>query len=100
MKILFLSDDFPPTSFGGAGISTYDLARGMQQTGQEVFIVTTCRNRIDEGESEYHSLKIFKIRSNYHERWRAYRSLYNPRVVREVKRIMKTIRPDVVHINN
>ncbi|MSU74468.1 hypothetical protein EXS57_01680 [Candidatus Kaiserbacteria bacterium] len=25
MKITFLSDDFPPQSFGGAGISTYEL---------------------------------------------------------------------------
>lgn len=100
MKILFLTDDFPPTSFGGAGISTYELALGVQEAGHNVFVITTCRKESEAGESEYHDLKVFKIASNYDGRWRAWVSLYNPPVVARVEELLKRIQPDVVHANN
>jgi len=100
MKILFLSDDFPPQSFGGAGISTYDLARGMKRAGHEVFVITTCRKKEEAGESDYQGLKVFKIASDYPGRWRAYVSLYNRPVIHQVEELLKRIRPEVVHANN
>jgi len=100
MKILFLQDDFPPQSFGGAGISTYELAIGMKKAGHEVFVITTYREESGAGESDYNGLKIFKIVNNYPGRWRAYVSLYNKPVVREVEELLKKIKPDVVHANN
>jgi glycosyltransferase involved in cell wall biosynthesis len=100
MKIVFLSDDFPPTSYGGAGISTFDLARGMNDAGHEVSVITTCRNKTDAGESEYEGLRVYKIASNYAPRWRAFVSLNNRPVVREVEKIFASIKPDVVHVNN
>lgn len=100
MKVVFLSDDFPPTSFGGAGISTYELALGVKEVGHDVSVITTCRKENEEGEADYRGLKVFKIASDYHERWRAWRSLYNPPVVRRVEKILKELRPDIVHANN
>ena len=100
MKIVFLSDDFPPQSFGGAGISTYELALAMLEAGQDVSVITTCREKGEAGESEYKGLKIFKIASDYPGKWRAYVSLYNAPVVRELENILKRVRPDVVHANN
>lgn len=100
MKITFLSDDFPPHSFGGAGISTYDLALGMKKAGHDVTVITTCRLPADAGELTYNGLKIFRIGSNYSGKWRWYVSLNNRRVVRQVADILKKIQPDVVHVNN
>jgi len=100
MKILFLSDDFPPQSFGGAGISTFELTLSMKNFGYEVFVITTSRNERDAGESERDGLKIFTIVNNYPDRWRAYVSLNNRLVVRQVEQILEKIRPDVVHANN
>jgi len=100
MKIVFLSDDFPPTSFGGAGISTYELAKGMKEAGHDVYEITTCRKESDAGQTEYKGIKVFKIASDYHEKWRAYVSLHNRPVVREVRKLLKKIGPDVVHANN
>lgn len=99
MKILFLSDDFPPQSFGGAGISTYDLAIGMKKTGHEVFVITTCRKKSDAGEEDHNGLTVFKIASDYSDRWREYVSLYNRSVIRKVEELLKRIKPDVVHAN-
>lgn len=100
MKILFLQDDFPPQSFGGAGISTYELALKMKQLGHEVFVITTTRKESEMGESYYNGLKIYKIISNYHDRWREYVSLYNRQVIPTLTEILKNIHPDVIHINN
>src|SRR3990167_4766627 len=100
MKIVFLSDDFPPQSFGGAGISTYELALAMLEAGQDVSIITTCREKEEAGESEDKGLKIFKIASNYPGEWRAYVSLYNAPVVRKLEDILKRVKPDIVHANN
>ena len=100
MKILFLQDDFPPQSFGGAGISTYDLAISMKNAGHEVSVITTCRKQNEAGRFDYEGLKIFKIVSNYPDKWRAYLSLNNKLVVCQVEKILKSVRPDVVHANN
>jgi glycosyltransferase involved in cell wall biosynthesis len=100
MKILFLSDDFPPQSFGGAGISTYELAIGMQSAGHEVFVITTCRDLNEEGEITLNGIKVFKIASNYPEKWRAYLGLYNRPVVNKVEQLLKKIHPDITHVNN
>ena len=100
MKIVFLQDDFPPHSFGGAGFSTYELALGMRKMGHEVFVITTCRNEGDAGVHPYDGLTVYSLHSNYSERWRAYRSLNNRLVVKGVGRILETLRPDVVHANN
>ncbi|MDO8728301.1 MAG: glycosyltransferase family 4 protein, partial [bacterium] len=100
MKVVFFSDDFPPYSFGGAGISTYELALGMKKAEHEVFVITTCRKKSEAGESEYHGLKVYKIASDYPSKWRSYVSLYNRSVVQKVEELLKRIKPDIVHINN
>ncbi len=100
MKIVFLSDDFPPHSFGGAGFSTYELAKAMRMRGHHVSVITTCRSKADAGEFEFDGLSVFRIETNYPERWRAWRGLYNPGPVREVDKILSRLRPDVVHANN
>ncbi|MDP2593808.1 MAG: glycosyltransferase family 4 protein [bacterium] len=100
MKVVFLTDDFPPTSFGGAGISTYGLARGVARDGHAVSIITTCRKEGEAGESKYEGLTVFRIQSAYHERWRAWLGVYNPPVVHQVKGLLSRLRPDAVHANN
>lgn len=100
MKVLFLADDFPPESFGGAGISTYELASGMKEKGHEVFVITTCRKEADAGVHMYNGLTVFKIQSDYPARWRAYKSLNNKKVVKEAEKIFAKVNPDVIHANN
>lgn len=100
MRVLILSDDFPPQSFGGAGFSTLELARNLKQTGHQVFVITTCRKKSDEGDAEYQGLKIFRISADYHQRWRAYLSLYNPQTVGKVSKLIREINPDIVHAHN
>lgn len=100
MKVVYLADDFPPASFGGAGISSYEIAVGVAKAGHEVSVITACRTRGEQGVHEYDGLTVYKIHSAYHGRWRAWVALYNPRVVWQVGAILRQIQPDVVHANN
>lgn len=100
MRIVYLADDFPPRALGGAGISTFKMASAVKDAGHEVFVITTCRSVADAQEFGYEGLTVIRIQSDYNPRWRAYVSLYNPKAVRKVERILKDLKPDIVHANN
>lgn len=100
MKILFLSDDFPPQSFGGAGKIAFNLACGLQKAGHKMFIITACQEKSREGRENYEGLNVFRIFSNYHDRWRAYLGLYNPQTISKIKKLLEEINPDIVHAHN
>lgn len=100
MKILFFSDDFPPTSFGGAGIVAARLATRLQELGHTVLVVTCVQDKKEEWTTNLGTLPVHRVYSKYHERWIAYRSLYNPDTIRKVKKIIADFKPDVVHAHN
>lgn len=100
MKILILQDDFPFESAGGAETASLSLAVGLKNSGQDVYVLATVRDEKDAGQEVFQGLKITRIASKYHERWRAYFSLYNPQTVGQIKEIIKEIQPDIVHAHN
>ncbi len=100
MKILYLSDDFPPKSYGGAGIVAFDLAKGVQDKGNEVSVICAAQDKSASGVSDYQGLKIFSVYTKYHARWNAYLGLYNPQTVAKVSQIIEEIKPDIVHAHN
>lgn len=100
MKILILQDDFPPESFGGAGVVAFNFALGLRKKGHDISVITAINEKSQEGESNYERLKIFKIYSHYNERWRAYLSLYNPQTIKKIKRIINELKPDIVYAHN
>lgn len=100
MKIVFLQDDFPPRSFGGAGISTFELAQAVRAQGHDVAVITTCSTQSEAGEAEYQGLRVFSIASSYPGYLRAYKSINNRAVVRQVEELLARLKPDVVHANN
>ncbi len=100
MKILLLSDDFPPFGQGGAAAVAFNVAKGLLKKGHQVSVVTAVREEKNAGESVYEGIKIFAFQSSYHERWRAYLSLYNPKAVDFVRSILEKEKFDIVHAHN
>jgi glycosyltransferase involved in cell wall biosynthesis len=100
MKILILQDDFAPYEKGGAGVIAFSMAKGFIQSGQEVFVITTVQKRELAGNFVENGITVYRIYSEYHERWRSYLSLYNPTVIKEFKKIIENIKPDIVHAHN
>ncbi len=100
MRILILSDSFPPNRFASADMVAFRLANGFKKSGHDVFVITTVQDKLQEGEMVYEGLKIFKLYANFHVRWMAYLSLYNPQTVNKIKKIINKVKPDVVHAHN
>ncbi len=100
MKILILQDDFPPEGYGGAAAIASNLARQFKRDGHDVFVVTTSRDREKQGQSEYEGIPVFRIVTSYDLRFQAYVSLWNPRATREVQRLLREFKPDIVHVHN
>ncbi len=100
MNIVLLQDDFPPESVGGAGMVVGSEARALHKAGHQVRVIAATQDPSHAGESEWEGILVHRIYSNYHERWRAWRSLYNPPVVREARRVLEEWRPDIVHAHN
>lgn len=96
MKILILSDKFPPQNFESAYGAAFDSARTLQKAGHEVFVITTCQEKSKEENFDYQGLKVFRIYADFHPRWRAYLCLYNHQTVEKVREIIKEIAPDFV----
>lgn len=99
-KILFLSDDFPPDSLGGAGTVACNLAKAIKELGHDVHVISTTQDKSKEGNCVQDGLKIYKIYSRYHRRWRAYFSLFNPWTVKKTGKIIDNIKPDIVYAHN
>jgi len=100
MKILILSDDFPPSSFGGAGIIAFNQAKELLRLEHEIFVITTTKEKEKVGKQEIDGLVVFSVFSNVSERLRAYLTIYNPVVISEIEKIISEIQPDVVHAHN
>lgn len=100
MKILILADGIPPHSKGGAETVAWNAARALAQAGEDVHLITTVRDRAGEGVTRREGVAVYAIYSSYHERWRAYLSLYNPQTVSKVRKYIVEIKPDVVHAHN
>ncbi len=100
MNIAVLNDDFPPYHEGGTGIIAAQLARAFARAGHSVLVITTVRRREDAGEVHEAGVRIVRLYAGYDPRFRAYVSLYNPRLVREVGRLLREFSPDIAHVHN
>ncbi|MDP2947134.1 MAG: glycosyltransferase family 4 protein, partial [Nanoarchaeota archaeon] len=100
MKILFLSEEFPPENTGGAGVIAYNLAHELNSIGHDIFVIVRTDKKSEVGEVKFNGLKVFRIYGSYHPRWQSWFSLYNPLMISKIKKIIKKIKPDVIHAHN
>lgn len=98
-NIVFLADDFPPFSKGGASISTYELVQGALKEGHNVSVITTSRDWKSQ-DLVIEGVRVHWIFTNYDTQYRAWKGLYNKQAIRELKELLDVIRPDIIHVNN
>ncbi len=98
MRILFITDWFPPYSTGGAEQIVFNLVNGFKVKGYEVLVISTVQDqsRVENGKDGIYRIYV----SDYHPRWKAYRSLFNPLAVKKVKKIIRETKPDIIHAHN
>jgi len=76
------------------------MSKQLKTLGCEISVITTCREIEQEGVKNVDGIEIYSIYTNYHERWRAWLSLYNPQTILKVKKLLKDLKPDIVHAHN
>ncbi len=96
MKVLFLCEVGDP----GVGSSTrqmYQHAARLRALGHEAAAVVTVRKQSDATPTEVLGTPVFRLHSDYPERFRAWRSLHNRVIDGPLDAILREWRPDVVH---
>lgn len=100
MNIFYATDAIPPESRGGPGKRILSICEEFARQGHDVFLVATVDDYTSESTEQRGRLTIQKIHSHYNPALRPYRSLYNPSVIKKLKRLIGAQHPDVIHIDN
>ncbi|NOZ28729.1 MAG: glycosyltransferase family 4 protein [Chloroflexi bacterium] len=107
MKILFISNFFPPTHTAGTENYTYGIAHALLQAGHAVRVL--CAGQWDEGpqhwngysEDMYNDVPIRRLHLNWTKAPDPNRYLYdNPVVAQHLRDYLKRFRPHIVHITS
>jgi Glycosyltransferase len=100
-KILIVNDHFPPDHWGGSSSVAFLQAKGLSAQGFDVRVFTTTQKKENAlSRREYEGIPVHLFYVDYHPRWGAWLSLYNPSVLNEFKRELQNFAPDVVHFHN
>ncbi len=100
MRILILSDFAPPTSPGGASRVAFTQAKALQTLGHEVLLLTTRQDKSLFEQDIVEGVQVRRLRIDYPQRWRAYLSLWNPRINSAIEAVLDAFQPDLVHAHN
>ena len=100
MKVLVLSDYYPPNTKGGADIAAERISAEFARQGHSVRVLTTVQNKSETGTSTMRGVQVRRVLSRYPLRLRAYLAAYNPMVIGRVSAEIADFQPDIVHAQN
>jgi glycosyltransferase involved in cell wall biosynthesis len=107
MKILFITNGFPPQRWAGTETYTAGIAKGLQEKGHEIQIL--CAGKWDDGpnfwngyqDDLYNDLPVRRINLNWKKSPDPFRYLYqNPVIAQYLTEYLDELRPDVVHVSS
>lgn len=99
MKVLFITDVYPPEFETSVGTIVFNLASEMNSRGAEVAVLCATRDKNKAGLQAENGLKVYRVFADFKEKWRAYLGLYNPQVIKAVQKVFADFKPEVVHIH-
>ncbi|MCL4370893.1 MAG: glycosyltransferase family 4 protein [Chloroflexi bacterium] len=100
MKVLTLSDYYPPNTRGGADIAAERLSAELARQGHSVSVLTTVADKSQAVSDTVRGVQVRRIVSHYPAKLRNYMAVYNPMVLGNVADKIAEFRPDVVHAHN
>lgn len=117
LRVLIVSNFYPPYVIGGAELTAYNLAVWLAKTGMEVTVVSTCGSNADETDEWIEGVRVLRYFPNNlwwnFERftpgdvrksgakliWNL-RDMWNRDSGRHFGRILEVVKPDIVHTHN
>ncbi|MBN1918111.1 MAG: glycosyltransferase family 4 protein [Verrucomicrobia bacterium] len=100
MKILVISDRFPPWSSRGAERIAGQLADEYARAGHEVVVVHGDPLELAPPDNRLGEWRAHWVDASGGPRWRGRRGIRNPRALRQLEQIVAHERPDVAHAHN
>ncbi|MBI3971888.1 MAG: glycosyltransferase family 4 protein [Chloroflexi bacterium] len=100
MRLLVLSDTYPPANLGGAGEVAALVSERLAALGHEVLVVTGVARRQDAGHERHGGLTVRRLWTPVPSALRLHLSLLHPLSVLQMGRIARAFRPDAVHAHN
>lgn len=99
MKIILITDVFPPQHQTSVGAIVMNSARQLKIKGHQVLIITSTGDKKEAGRMNYQDLDVWRVYADFSPRWRPYLGLYNPQSIGAIKKIFREFSPDIVHFH-
>lgn len=96
MRVLFLNDLSDPR-IGSSIRQMYQHAARLRELGHEAAVVTAVPRAEDATPTEIEGTPVFRLRSDYDPRWRAWVALDHRSVRAPFAEVLRQYKPDVVH---
>src|SRR5919109_3008658 len=100
MRVLVLSDTYPPHNQGGAGIVAHRLTRELARRGHHVRVLTAVSERAPAGFCVEEGVEVRRIVAAFPQQYAVYFGLWFPPAAAAVRREARAFQPDVVHAHN
>ena len=99
MRVLFVTNTFPPDYTGGAEVSLYHTCRGLMAAGSACRVLHV-NNRRPVASDDWHSvdgIPVHRVQFSTHRIWQ---DVLDRRIVDVVRQEIRRYRPDLVHVHN
>ncbi|MFC7157358.1 glycosyltransferase family 4 protein [Halomarina halobia] len=100
MRVLVLSDGYPPWDCGGAQAIARQVAEGYARRGHEVSALATVADRDAVGRSARGGVTVYRTHSPRPKPLLPYLTVHNPFTVGPCRRLLDRLSPDAVHAHN
>lgn len=98
--VCIISDDYPPHALGGAAAIAAEHAQGLVSLGFNVTVITCTSDKKEVGTTEQMGVSVIRLYSLYPSFLRSWVSVVNFYKVVELKNILHTLKPDIIHFHN
>ena len=101
MRVLFISNTFPPAYTGGAEVANYHTCRGLTRHGIDCSVLVV-NNRMPWPVNKWYEIDGIPVHLvSFTTFWRyAWRDVLDWRVYRRVRTELRQLKPDLVYISN
>lgn len=103
-NILIVTNGFPPSSYGGVEIYTFDLVKGLIKIGHTVTVFCResdfSRSDLQVSDAEEYGARVIRVVNDNKKIASFYETFINEKIDRLFRKYLHDIKPDIIHFNH